>query len=71
VGFNVITDLDRVNPQRGPYEASERVYPGRGQVKTGGEQEGLTETSVFHYILPVQRLAAVFFLLARHKMNML
>jgi hypothetical protein len=36
-----------------------------------GEQGGLTENSVFHYILSVQRRAAVFFLLARHKMNML
>ena len=33
-----MTDLDRVNPQRGPYEALERVYPDRGQVKTEGGQ---------------------------------
>jgi hypothetical protein len=34
-GFNVITGLDPVYPQRGPYEASEGIYPGRGQEKIG------------------------------------
>ncbi len=33
-----MTGLDPDYPQRGPYEASEGIYPGRGQGKTGGGQ---------------------------------
>ena len=36
VGLNVMTGLDPDAPQRGPYEASEGIYPGRRQGKTGG-----------------------------------
>ncbi len=36
VGFNVMTSLCPDYPQRGPYEASEGIYPGRGQGKAGG-----------------------------------
>ncbi len=35
VGFNVMGGLDPGYPQRGPYEASEEIYPDRGQGKTG------------------------------------
>jgi len=38
VTFNVHTGLDPVCRQRGPYEASEGIYPGRGQGKKLGAQ---------------------------------
>jgi len=34
-----MTGLDPGYPQRGPYEASDGIYPGRGQGKTGDGQE--------------------------------
>lgn len=39
-GSNVIIDLDPVNSQRGPYEDSERVYPGKPWV---GRREQLVD----------------------------
>jgi hypothetical protein len=36
VGIHVMTGFDPGYPQRGPAEASEGIYPGRGQGKTGG-----------------------------------
>jgi hypothetical protein len=39
VGIHVRTGLDPGYPQRGLDEASEGIYPGRGQGKTGGWQE--------------------------------
>ncbi len=33
--------FDPEYPRRGPYEASEGIYPGRGQGKTGGGQGNL------------------------------
>jgi hypothetical protein len=36
--LNVITGLDLVHPQCGPYEASEGIYPGRGQKNWGGQE---------------------------------
>ena len=38
VGINLMPDFDPGYPQRGPYEASEGIYPGGGQGKTGGGQ---------------------------------
>jgi len=35
-GLGVITGLDPVCPQCGPYEASEGIYPGHGQIKNWG-----------------------------------
>jgi hypothetical protein len=40
-GFQRHNGLDPGYPQRGPYEASEGIYPGRGQGETGGGQDAL------------------------------
>jgi hypothetical protein len=57
VGIRVRTGLDRGYPQRGPYEASEGIYPGRGQGKTGGGQESISldRGPRFSYIQPYQK----------------
>ncbi len=40
MSFNVILNVDPGYPQRGPYEASEGIYPGRGQGKNSGQFRG-------------------------------
>jgi len=50
-GLGVITGLDPVCPQCGPYEASEGIYPGHGQIKNWGWASGRAHSNLLRNVL--------------------